>query len=185
MATVQSVTDLVAGRLAVGGWNALLARLKTDRHDQSRGGSVEERKEAYALFRRSAIEFRTSLAVLIAAPPRLVGALWSVPLHLRMLHRMPDDSSRLLDDFLAVHTVGRLPAIEAAEELLTRISAAVHDYSGHEDDRHAKRNGKTGVDLSPIDEALADFTLAVRRDLGFGDARTQSGHDAEGARDPD
>lgn len=41
-------------------------------------------------------------------------------------------------------------------------------------DRHARLEGKVDVALAKVDEALADFTVAVRRDLGFGDVRTQT-----------
>jgi hypothetical protein len=170
----QSVTNLVFGRVVTSGWNAIVDRLVARRRTESVGGSTEQRQEAYSQFRRSAVTFRTSLAGLAATPPKFVGALWSVPLHLRLLHGMPDLSSALLDNFLAVHTVGRLPAIEAADTLLTRLSSAVDAFAASTGDTTSRQGGKVGVELSKVDEALADFTVAVRRDLGFGDVRTQS-----------
>jgi len=183
--TAQSVANFIAGRLAASGWNVVVARLKSGGRTESLGGAKEERQEAYSRLRWSVIEFRTSIATLTASPPRLVGALWSVPLYLRMLHRMPDLSSELLDRLLAVHTVGRLPAIEAADTLLTRLATAVDVYLETSGDRHAGQDGKVkvGVELAKVDEALADFTVAVRGDLGFGDGQAQG--DSAPVRDLD
>lgn len=170
----QSVTNLVVGRVVTSGWNAIVDRLRASRRTESLGGSPEDRQEAYAQLRRSVIEFRTALAVLAATTPQRVGAIWMVPLHLRLIRRIPDLSSELLDRLLAVHTVGRLPAIEAADSLLTSLASAVDVYSETSGDRRARLEGKVDAALVKVDEALADFTMAVRRDLGFGDVRTQS-----------
>ena len=142
--TTQAVANFFAGRLAASGWNVVVDRLKSGRRTESLGGSKDERKEAYSQLRWSVIEFRTFLAVLSAAPPRLVGALWSVPLHLRVIHRMPDLSSELLDRLLAVHTVGRLPAIEAADTTLTRIASAVDVYVGWRPARQTRPQAEGG-----------------------------------------
>jgi hypothetical protein len=172
--TTQAVTNFIAGRLAASGWSAVVARLKAGRGTESLGGSTEDRQEAYAQLRRSVIEFRTALAVLAATTPRRAGALWMVPLHLRLIRRIPDLSSELLDRLLAVHTVGRLAAIEAADSLLTSLASAVDVYSETSGDRRARLEGKMDVALVKVDGALADFTMAVRRDLGFGDVRTHA-----------
>lgn len=177
--TTQTVTNFIAGRLAATGWNAVVTRLKTGRRTESLGGSTDQRHEAYAQLRWSVIEYRTSIATLAASTPRLVGALWSVPLYLRLLHRMPDLSSKVLDRLLAVHTVGRPPAIEAADALLLRLASAADVYSDTASDQPCSRVGKVGVELAKVDEALADFTVAVRVDLGFGDVRTQGDPDPE------
>jgi hypothetical protein len=171
--TTQTVTNFIAGRLAATGWNAVVARLKVGRRTESLGGSTDQRQEAYSQLRWSVIEYRTSIATLTASPPRLVGALWSVPLYLRMLHRIPDLSSEVLDRLLAVHTVGRLPAIEAADALLITLASAADVYSDTTGNQPGKRVERVGVELAKVDEALADFTVAVRGDLGFGDARTE------------
>ena len=170
----QSVTNLVFGRVVTGGWNAVAARLRARRRNEGLGGSIDDRQEAYAQLRRSVVEFRTALAVLAATTPRSVGAVWTVPLHLRLIRRIPDLSSELLDRLLAVHTVGRLPAIEAADSLLTSLASAVDVYSETSGDRRARLEGKVNAALADVDVSLADFTVAVRRDLGFGDGQTEN-----------
>ena len=47
-------------------------------------------------------------------------------------------------------------------------------YSETSGDLHARLECKVDVALAKVDEALADFTVAVRRDLGFGYVRTQT-----------
>jgi hypothetical protein len=170
--TAQSVANFIAGRLAASGWRAVVARLKVGPRTESLGGSTDQRQEAYSQLRRSVIEYRTSIAILTASPPRLVGALWSVPLYLRLLHRIPDLSSEVLNRLLAVHTVGRGPAIEAADTLMIRLASAASVYSDTTGDQPGKRVEKVDVELAKVDEALADFTVAVRVDLGFGEKPT-------------
>ena|ERR1035437_2292072 len=71
------------------------------------------------------------------------------------------------------------PAIEAADALLLRLASAADVYSDTASDQPCSRVGKVGVELAKVDEALADFTVAVRVDLGFGDVRTQGDPDPE------
>jgi hypothetical protein len=177
----QPVISAVVGRVTSSWLNVLAAHRKAGRQGESPGGSPEQRQEAYSQLRRSVIKYRTCIATLTASPPRLVGALWSVPLYLRLLHRIPDLSSEVLDHLLAVHTVGRLPAIEAADALLITLASAAEVYSDTAGNQPGRRVDKVGVELSKVDEALAEFTVAVRVDLGFGEKPTDGKRPVEEA----
>lgn len=168
----ETVANFVAGRLAASGWSAIVTRLRTRQQGESQGGPADARGLAYAAFRRSAIDYRTTLTVLAAAPPRLVGALWSVPLHLRLTHRAPVVASELLDHFLSVATVGQTSTIEAAEEVMSSLSAASDAYASSVGKRRNRRSATLQTALTHADAALADFTVRVREDLGYG--RTNS-----------
>ena len=157
-------------RLSAIGLAALVTGLKS-RHgegDAAAGGPHEERRIAYAGFRRAVVEFRTSLSVLSMAPLRLVGALWTLPIHLRAMNRTPVIAARMLDSFLEVTLVGQQSTIEAAEEVLVALSSAVDTYSATSGRRRDAGRQEVADALGKLDVALAEFTLAVRRDLGYG-----------------
>jgi hypothetical protein len=166
----ETLTKPWIERLSAIGLAAIVARFKAKQGsaDATAGGPHEERRIAYKDFRRAVIEFRTTLSVLSMAPLRLVGALWTLPIHLRAMNRTPAITARILDSFLEVHAVGQKPTIQAAEDVLTALSSAVDAYSATSARRRGHGNKDVSDGLSNVDVALADFALTVRQDLGYG-----------------
>jgi hypothetical protein len=169
-AASEALTNFWVERLSAIGLAALVARLKAKQGsaDATAGGPHEERRIAYKDFRHAVVEFRTSLSVLSMAPLRLVGALWTLPIHLRAMNRTPAITVRILDSFLEVNAVGQKPTIQAAEDVLTALSSAVDAYSATSARRRGEGNKEVADALSNVDVALADFALAIRQDLGYG-----------------
>jgi len=156
-------------RLSAIGLGTLVARLKSlqGKDDATAGGPPEERRIAYADFRRAVVEFRTSVSVLSMVPLRFAGALWTLPIHLRVINRTPAITVRMLDSFLEINAVGQKPTIDAAGEVLAALSSAVDTYAATSARRRAAGRTEVGEAIGKLDVALAEFTLAVRRDLGY------------------
>jgi len=168
---------LIEGLSAIG-MGALVTRLKSlqSKGDATAGGPPEERRVAYAEFRRAVVEFRTSVSVLSMAPLRFAGALWTLPIHLRAINRTPAITVRMLDSFLEINAVGQKPTIDAAGEVLVALSSAVDTYAATSARRGAAGRLEVGEAIGKLDVALAEFTLAVRRDLGYA-ATTEASED--------
>lgn len=174
MAATETLTKFWVERLSAIGFAALVARLKARQSngDPAAGGPHEERRIAYADFRWAVVEFRTSLSVLSLAPLRFVGALWTLPIHLRAINRTPALTARMLDSFLEINAVGQKPTIDAAGEVLMALSSAVDTYSATSGRRRVAGRPQVADALGKLDVALAEFTLAVRQDLDYGDGAT-------------
>jgi hypothetical protein len=74
-----------------------------------------------------------------------------------------------------VHTVGRASAIEAADVVVARLSAASDAYVASVGTRRRRSQGASlEAALPQVGESLADFTLEVRRDLAYGEVRSRA-----------
>ncbi len=136
--------------------------------DQPAGGADDAgRTQAYDEFRSAAVRFRVTLGVLASGPQPLLGALWSYPVHLRLLNRTPGEAADALDALLAVETKGRMEAIAAAEAVMLAVNEVTEAFVSE------RRLGRTAHTtslrnrLDGVDQALATYTRAVRSDLGF------------------
>jgi hypothetical protein len=159
-----------AGRGAAAGFRAIsqyFAGRRTKAAQQEGGGTSEDRRSAYDHFRRAVVEYRTDFGVLATGPPSLIGAAWSYPLHMRLLHRQPSRAAAVLDALLEVEIVGRLDTSSAAEQVIVALSEATDEFTRIAASRRRWRSVEV-VSLDALDKGLADFALAVRRDLGFG-----------------
>jgi hypothetical protein len=85
---------------------------------------------------------------------------------MRLLHRQPSRASAVLDVLLEVEIVGRLDTTSAAERVIVALSEAIDEFARIAASRRGRRCGEV-VSLDALDQALADFALAVRQDLGF------------------
>jgi hypothetical protein len=112
-------------------FGALTSRLSARRAKSKGedGGSVEERKAAYDDFRCAVVEYRTEFGILAFGPPSLVGALWTYPLHMRLLHRHSRRAAAVVNSLLALEVVGRDSTRLAAEQVLLQITVVNDAYA--------------------------------------------------------
>jgi hypothetical protein len=170
----DSIVHAWTDRLAAVGTDFLVARVRDRRErpedGETVGASAQDRRAAYEDFRRACVQLRVSLGVLVAGPPRIVGALWTYPVHLRLLNRSPAEAARVMDTFLTVELVGRPEAIGASEQTLQALNAVIAAYARGNSERGTAR-GVRQRELSDLfetlDQSLVDLTFAVRKDLGY------------------
>ncbi len=130
------------------------------------GGTAEQRFDAYERLRRGCVELRTVLDVLWSLQTlRLSGALISVPIYLRLLHRITPLGAAVNDAFLAVALVGTRDVVESADELAEALQAVVKRRQADHFRRIQKTPGR--ADWSEFDTALGRFVETSRADLGI------------------
>jgi hypothetical protein len=124
----------------------------------------EVRAAAYANLRRATVQLRVDLAVL-ATGPTFRGALWTVPVQLRLLRLLPDRMGKALDAVVEIEGVGSDETIDLAEQLALRIGEATSAFpSGRRAERAAmKPTYEAG--LAALDQALVAFVEGCRIDL--------------------
>ena len=155
---------LLSPALARGG-KALERQVFKSKGITSDGGTPEQRFVAYERLRRTCVELRTFLDVLWSLPVRFVGGLVSLPIHFRLLHRIPTLGAEVNDAFLGVAVVGRGEAAKAAQVLGDSLQAVLKQH----EQAHAKRSRRAMVptDWSSFDDAIGNFAAASRSDLGI------------------
>lgn len=165
---IEVVTG-VAGDLAT----ALLTRLGLAlgsralqlTQDPPASGTPEQRFVAYERLRRECVGLRTTLDILWSVPARLPGAVVSLPLHLRLLHQLPQQGAEVNDAFLGLAMVGEREVVNSA----TALAKALQGVSTKMGQRCRRRRnaGQARPDWTEFDAALQTFVLCCRRDLGM------------------
>jgi hypothetical protein len=143
---------------------ALGRRVFKSKESLSDGGTPEQRFAAYETLRRSCVELRTVLDVMWSLPIRFTGAFVALPIHYRLLHRIPSLGAAVNDAFLGVAVVGRREAVEAAQALAEALQSVFKLREQASSRRPRRKSPRT--DWSVFDEALAGFVAASRSDLG-------------------
>lgn len=129
----------------------------------SDGGSVDERRAAAAAFRVAVIEYKTALSLLAGLRVRLAGAVVTLPIVIKQLHRIPALSDALADTALELCTVGTQPVIDQANVVVEALNRASREFGSGP---AKSRGARVSVALSEVDEALGGLTMAVRLDCG-------------------
>ncbi len=166
----EKVVSVLSGALAAATAHAHLP----GKGDKEEGGASDaERDAVYSEFLTAATRYRVSLGVLGTGPPTLVGALWTYPVHLRLLNASPRDGAVALHALLAVETKGRPAAIAAAEAVMLAVSTTARAFTVPRRTSRADRTAGIQTELEHLDEALATFTKTVRTDLGYDKPRAR------------
>lgn len=157
-AAVEALTTRLAGACA----SAFQAFLRK-RPALTDGGSVDERRTAAAAFRVAVIEYKTALSLLAGLRIRLAGAVLTMPILIKQLHRIPALGDALADTALELCTVGTQPVIDQANVVVESLNRASREFGSGP----AKSRGtRVSAALSEVDEALGVFTMFVRSDCG-------------------
>jgi hypothetical protein len=152
------------------GFSERFQRLRTRRDREPRGADDAVRLSAYMGMAAAVAEFRVLLGHLVGNRPSLiVGALWSVPLHLNHLRRLSPATAEVQRAFLGVEIAGRLAVIGAAEELLVSIVDVNSKFQAHGwvASRPHRRQPIVDEALSAMDDPTVRFCMAARVDLGY------------------
>lgn len=130
------------------------------------GGTPEQRFVAYERLRRECVGLRTTLDILWSVPVRLPGAVVSLPLHLRLLRRLPQQGAEVNDAFLGLAMVGEREVVDSA----TALAKALQGVSTTMGKQRSGRRGhadQARPDWTEFDAALQTFVFCCRRDLGI------------------
>lgn len=116
------------------------------------GGTLQQRFTAYEDLRRACVELRTVLDVLWSLQPlRFVGALVSLPIQFRLLHRITPLAAAVNDAFLAVAVVGRRDVVASAQGLAKGLQSVLESRKSA---GAGRRTAARHTDWSDFDEAL-------------------------------
>lgn len=161
---VKVIGDVASFILTRGG-EALGRRALAATQGPPTGGSVEQRLAAYERLRRESIEIRTTLDILWSMPMTLQGALVSLPLYIRLLHRIPTQGAAMNDAFLGVAMVGQCHVVKAADSLARAFQSVSHEVERRP--RSRWRNKRVRPDWTSFDSALREYVSRCREDLGI------------------
>lgn len=161
---VKVIGDLASHFLTRGG-EALGRRALAATQGPPTGGTVEQRFGAYERLRRESVEIRTTLDILWSMPLSLPGAFVSLPLHMRLLHRIPAQGAALNDAFLGVAMVGQSEVVKAADALARAFQSVSQEMERRA--RIRRRSKQARPDWTAFDAALRDYVSFCRQDLGI------------------
>lgn len=158
----EAAVEALAARAAGASTSAFGAFLRR-RPRLTDGGGIVERRAAAAAFRRAVIEYKTAISLLAGLRVRLPGAILTLPIVIKQLHRMPTLSDALTDAALELCTVCTQPVIDQANIVAESLSKASREFGSGP---AKSRGGRVSAALAEVDEALGGFAMAVRTDCG-------------------
>ena len=98
-------------------------------------------------------------------PVRLQSAIVSLPLHLRLLHQLPQQGAAVNDAFLGVAMVGQQEVVDSAGALAGALQAV--SVTMTKGARGSRRVRRVGPDWADFDAALGSYVSCCRGDLGI------------------
>lgn len=155
----------VASYILTRGGEAVGRRVLSATQSTPAGGTVGQRFAAYERLRRESVAIRTTLDVLWSIPLDLRRVMISLPLHIRLLHRIPEQGAALNDAFLGVAMVGQHDVIQAADVLARAFQSVSQEKERQV--RTRRRNRPVRPDWTDFDAALREYVACCREDLGI------------------
>lgn len=128
------------------------------------GGTPDQRFAVYERLRRECVAIRTTLDVLWSVPLRFPGVAITLPLHVRLVHRLPQQGAEVNDAFLAVAMVGARDVVTSAMALAEALQGVTPPKT-RGSRRPAGDRGRP--DWAEFDAALQAFVVSCRRDLAI------------------
>lgn len=89
----------------------------------------------------------------------------SLPLHVRLLDRIPAQGAAFNDACLGVAMVGQREVVNATEVLAQALQSVSHERTQNAQSRRRSRQARP--DWSAFDAALRDYVVCCREDLGI------------------